>query len=59
MSIVIDRDKCLGCEACQEICPVKAVEVIDRKAVVDFGICINCGRCIKECPFEAIALLES
>lgn len=36
-----------------EACPMKAISVIDGKAVTNKDICNNCGRCIGKCPFKA------
>lgn len=47
---------CRGCivHACQEACPKDAIEIIDKKAVVDKEKCIECGKCISACPYSAI-----
>ena len=53
--MTIDKDACRGCKTCavENGCPMKAVSVIDGKAVIDYSKCINCGRCKKLCPFGA------
>lgn len=55
MSVKIDKEKCTGCGACAEICPVDAIKV-DDVAVVDENECIDCGTCVEECPVDAIEL---
>lgn len=30
-AIVIDMDKCIGCELCEQICPDAAIEILNRK----------------------------
>ena len=47
---------CRGCitHKCAEVCPKKAITVIDSKAVVDKSKCIECGLCTKACPYGAI-----
>ena len=51
----IDPDKCRGCKKCriEAGCPMKAVSVVDGKAIVNESVCNNCGRCAGKCPFDA------
>lgn len=55
MAITIDKDKCIGCEACVAVCPVGAISMIEGKADINQDTCISCGACISECPVEAIS----
>jgi len=55
MAVKIDKETCIGCGACVDVCPVEALEMIDDKAVVDEDACTDCGACIDECPVEAIS----
>ena len=55
MAVKIDEEKCTGCGACTEVCPVDAITV-DDVATVDEDECIDCGTCVEECPVEAIEL---
>ena len=55
MTVKIDKEKCTGCGACSEICPVDAIKV-DDVAIVDENECIDCGTCVEECPVDAIEL---
>ncbi|MCK4352983.1 4Fe-4S dicluster domain-containing protein [candidate division WOR-3 bacterium] len=49
------QDECLGCEACKEVCPSGAIEVVDdvknkkRKLIRRFDMCITCGECERIC----------
>jgi NAD-dependent dihydropyrimidine dehydrogenase PreA subunit len=52
---VADRDKCIACGACQEICPTGAI-FIDEIARIDPANCTGCGQCVAQCPQEAIYL---
>ena len=55
---VVAPDTCVGCGACLERCPVKAVaEDEDGKAKVDRAKCLGCGVCVIGCPTDAIELL--
>jgi len=53
--MVIDKELCRGCKVCnvEKSCPMKAVNIADNKAVIDYSNCINCGRCKGFCPFGA------
>jgi len=37
-------------------CPVQAIKMVDRKAVIDLDVCTLCGACVSACKFEAIAI---
>ena len=47
---------CRGCivHRCKEACPKDAIQIIDRKAVIDKSKCIECGKCTQACPYSAI-----
>ncbi|MCD8480353.1 MAG: 4Fe-4S binding protein [Candidatus Cloacimonetes bacterium] len=55
MAVKIDKDTCIGCGACVDVCPVSALKMEADKAVVDEGTCIDCGACIATCPVQAIS----
>ncbi|MBR5337969.1 MAG: glycyl-radical enzyme activating protein [Lachnospiraceae bacterium] len=46
-------DKCVGCGACVEACPRKAVTMVDGKSSTDRALCEGCGKCVKVCKPEA------
>jgi len=48
-------DLCVGCGACASNCYVKAIELIDGRAVHG-PKCRICGRCVSNCPNNAIKL---
>ena len=56
MSISINKDKCVACGKCREVCPgnlIKADE--NKKAYIKFPKnCWGCASCIKECNVNAI-----
>ncbi|MEN8210073.1 MAG: 4Fe-4S binding protein [Thermodesulfobacteriota bacterium] len=56
----IDQDECTGCGACEEICPMDAIEMNEEDSVakVDLDRCIGCGLCVTACAFDAIVLAD-
>jgi len=56
MQIIVDPEKCTGCGACLDACPVDAIRLENDLAVIDAGICDLDGICIPTCPVEAIRL---
>jgi electron transfer flavoprotein alpha subunit len=59
MAIIINKDKCIGCESCVAVCPVGALTMQEGKARVDTDKCILCGACVSECPVGAISKEET
>lgn len=55
MAVKIDTEKCVGCGACVEVCPVNALSLKDGKVTVS-DACVDCGACTGECPVEALSL---
>jgi ferredoxin len=52
----VDDQKCTGCGACVDVCPVDAITLSHDKAVIDRSVCTACGQCVEECPNEAISI---
>jgi electron transfer flavoprotein alpha subunit len=52
----IDRELCIGCEACIDACAFGALSLDDEEKVVVNENCTACGACIDECPVEALSL---
>lgn len=50
---VCRQDQCVGCMACVDLCPQKAISILDTclayNAVIDPDKCIDCGICTKVC----------
>lgn len=51
----LDRNNCTGCRMCEQICPVKAINMIKNdegfiEPKIDKEKCIDCGLCFKRCP---------
>lgn len=58
MSIQIIADKCKGCTLCQKVCPFDAIDMVDKKAVLNDN-CKACGSCVEACKFTAIISEET
>ncbi len=59
MSLIrIIKDNCNGCGLCIKACPVDAIKVVNKKAVIDLDKCTLCKVCLDSCKFNAIAIKE-
>ena len=57
--IEVDKEKCIGCGECVDVCPVDVYEMNDEKSVpVNVEECIGCESCIEVCEQEAITVTE-
>lgn len=57
MPAKINKDECVACGACVDVCPEGAITCEDV-AVVDEKKCLDCGACVDECPNNSITLEE-
>jgi NAD-dependent dihydropyrimidine dehydrogenase PreA subunit len=53
-TVWIDVQRCTGCAACVEACPVGAIALVNDKAHVDPETCTGCETCVNTCPEGAI-----
>ena len=55
----IDKDLCIGCGRCEEVCSYRAIKNVINKdqgafAEVEHDSCVSCSACVSECPTGAI-----
>lgn len=51
-----DENLCTGCGLCLPYCTVRAISLVDGKAIVDEDLCVECQVCIRSniCPKKAL-----
>ena len=59
--IIVDQDKCTGCNICSKICPIGVVDPADENHLPEVkeakaSSCMNCGHCEVFCPSGALTL---
>jgi len=54
MPIIVDRDKCTGCETCISVCPFDAIKIKDDGKAFINEYCQACMACLSACPEGAI-----
>jgi len=55
--VIIDTEKCTGCEECLSSCPFDAIVIEEGKAFINEN-CQVCMACISACPEGAISEIE-
>ena len=53
-----DKEKCCGCSACVQVCPVSAITFApDDEGFlypeINKSLCVKCGRCKQVCPYDS------
>jgi NAD-dependent dihydropyrimidine dehydrogenase PreA subunit len=57
--IIINTEKCDGCEECINICPSNVLVLADGKSVAEKPEdCAGCLSCVEACPNECIVINE-
>ena len=53
---VANKDKCVKCGHCAEVCPKKAISMEHGFPEINYHICIRCYCCHEFCPHKAMDL---
>ena len=52
--VVVNTEKCIGCNSCIRVCPIATANRYDGQVVhVNSKECIRCGDCVKVCQYGA------
>ena len=55
--LFFDREICIGCAKCVQVCPEGAIDISEGKSGTNRAICQGNGNCIEVCPNEARNLM--
>ena len=60
--------KCIGCKKCAKVCPVNAIEMVEKgvndkgrpivRPSISVDKCISCSNCVDACPKSALEIKE-
>jgi uncharacterized protein (DUF362 family)/Pyruvate/2-oxoacid:ferredoxin oxidoreductase delta subunit len=53
---VVKRGECKSCGKCAQICPARAIEMVEGLPVIEDKPCIRCYCCHELCPYSAMTL---
>lgn len=63
--IVVDIERCKGCEVCIPVCPTNVIEMVDKVNGKGFNYmqqtgedCIGCNNCAMVCPDGVISVYK-
>ena len=55
--IWLDKEICVGCQACVGFCPTGGMRKSDER--IEPFKCISCGSCVRACPEKALVLVDA
>jgi MinD superfamily P-loop ATPase len=53
---LIEEKICIGCGACEAICPISAIVAVTSGKYSIGKNCVECSACITICPVDAISM---
>ena len=56
ITAVVDKERCIGCRMCENLCPYGAHRVEEGKSTVVEALCKGCGVCAAACMRRAISM---
>lgn len=45
--MLVDNTKCVGCGNCVAVCPMEAISIEGRQAIINQDECVECGSCLR------------
>lgn len=58
MAYHINKEECIACGTCAEVCPVSCISDMGEYYEINPDECIDCGTCAADCPVECISPAE-
>lgn len=55
-TVIIDKEKCIGCSLCVKDCPSSHIYLKNNKAHTHKTGCLECGHCYAICPQDAVRM---
>lgn len=48
----VDAESCGSCGSCEEVCPMRAIEVAEEGPTINHHLCNECMDCVSSCPSQ-------